>query len=130
MLITNKQSDKLAAARVDFQDRNLLSDSIFTGTQFDIGPSTVHLEPEERDPPAQDDNDGGEVEGTHQEIQAEVVLACKAGKLDQFDWSEGNDVAFSEQISQKPGRSGKIHWHSYPSDPCSTLSLCPNPSGW
>ena len=63
---------------MDFQDRNLLSDSIFASAGWKIEPLLVN--DVETNQGVDDDDDGGEVEGSQHEIHAEVVMACKAGK--------------------------------------------------
>ena len=44
MLVTNERTDKLAASQVDFQDRNLLSDSIFASAGWEIEPLVNDVE--------------------------------------------------------------------------------------
>jgi hypothetical protein len=73
MLLTNQRLDKLAAARVDFRTRGMLSAPLF-------GES---IEPEPPGPPpsvddAEDDDDGGAVEG---DVLGEVILAPKPSTL-------------------------------------------------
>ena len=71
MLVTNQRLDKLAAARVNFQARGMLSSSIFDQhDQHDQPPLATHPS----DDTNNEDDDGGAVDGT---VLGEVTLARK-----------------------------------------------------
>ena len=69
MLVTNQRLDKLAAARVNFQSRGMLSSSIFG--QPDSQPTLATQPPDDAN---NDDDDGGAVDGN---VLGEVTLARK-----------------------------------------------------
>lgn len=69
MLVTNQRLDKLAAARVNFQSRGMLSSSIFG--QPDAQPPLATQPPDDAN---NDDDDGGAVDGN---VLGEVTLARK-----------------------------------------------------
>jgi len=69
MLVTNQRLDKLAAARVNFQTRGMLSSSIFDQPDPQSPPTT-----QPPDDANNEDDDGGAIDGT---VLGEVTLARK-----------------------------------------------------
>jgi len=73
MLVINQRLDKIAAARVEFRARGMLSTSLFADDHRQVLPPPLLAPPN----PGDEDDDGEAIDG---EVIAEVKLATKPGE--------------------------------------------------